>query len=238
MQGRRPFTCRNGAARSNSGTGQRAHYLVAERDGAVRGVLPLTEIRSRLFGNALVSAGFATGGGALAEDERTAATLADAAWDAGAVARLPDRRAARRRRPRGLAGERRHLCQFHPRAARPTRRPCSRIIPRRQRAEVRRALAFELETTAGTDRRHRDAHYRVYAESVRNLGTPVFPRALFEAALDEFGDEADIVVVWKDGRPLAALLNFYLGNGPASLSGAAAPGRRGNAAPTTSSITS
>ena len=26
-----------------------------------------------------------------------------------------------------------------------------------------------------------DDHYRVYAESVRNLGTPVFPRSLFEA---------------------------------------------------------
>ena len=58
----------------------------------------------------------------------------------------------------------------------------------RQRAEVRRASGFGLESTSGTDRRHRDAHYRVYAESVRNLGTPVFPRALFEAMLDAFGD--------------------------------------------------
>ena len=82
-------------------------------------------------------------------------------------------------------------------------------IPRRQRAEVRRALGFGLETSAGTGRRQRDAHYRVYSESVRNLGTPVFPRALFEAALDAFGEEADIVTVWKDGRPLASLLNFY-----------------------------
>ena len=75
---------------------------------------------------------------------------------------------------------------------------------------MRRALGFDLEISVGSDRRHRDAHYRVYAESVRNLGTPVFPRALFEAALDQFGDEADIVIVWQDGRPLAGLLNFYL----------------------------
>src|SRR5437868_822884 len=38
------------------GTRQKGHYLVAEQGGAVRGLLPLSEIRSPLFGNALVSA--------------------------------------------------------------------------------------------------------------------------------------------------------------------------------------
>ena len=85
-------------------------------------------------------------------------------------------------------------------------------VPRRQRAEVRRALTFDLESTSDTDRRHRDAHYRVYAESVRNLGTPVFPRRLFEAMLDAFGDEAWVNIIWKDGRPLAALLGFNYGD--------------------------
>src|SRR3546814_19952729 len=41
------------------GCGQRAHYLVAETaDGAIAGVLPTSAIRSSLFGEALVSAGF------------------------------------------------------------------------------------------------------------------------------------------------------------------------------------
>jgi hypothetical protein len=63
------------------GTRQRGHYLVAEQKGAVRGVLPLTEIRSPLFGNALVSAGFGTGGGILAADDSAAAARARAAWE-------------------------------------------------------------------------------------------------------------------------------------------------------------
>ena len=82
-------------------------------------------------------------------------------------------------------------------------------IPKRQRAEVRRALDAGLKTSAGHDARHLDAHFRAYGESVRNLGSPIFPRALFEATLDEFGDEADVVAVWKDGRPLSTLLNLY-----------------------------
>ena len=79
-------------------------------------------------------------------------------------------------------------------------------IPRKQRAEVRRALGYGLEIGLGDAA----AHYRTYAESVRNLGTPVFPRSLFAAVLEEFGDEADILTVSQGGRPLASVLSLYL----------------------------
>ena len=39
--------------------GHRCHYLVAERDGRLTGVLPLAAVRSRLFGHSLVSLPFA-----------------------------------------------------------------------------------------------------------------------------------------------------------------------------------
>ena len=189
------------------GTGQRGHYLVAEQGGAVRGVLPLTAIRSRLFGNALVSAGFGTGGGILAEDERAADALASAAWEL--AQRLGCGTAELRGGPvpRGWQASTGIYANFE-RQLSGTADNLLSALPKRQRAEIRRALTLGLESTSGTDRRHRDAHYRVYAESVRNLGTPVFPRRLFEAMLDAFGDEAWIHVIWKDDRPLAALLGF------------------------------
>ena len=46
-----------------AGTGQRAAGLVAESMGVITGWLPLTEVRSPLFGKALVSSGFGVGGG-------------------------------------------------------------------------------------------------------------------------------------------------------------------------------
>lgn len=189
------------------GTRQKGHYLVAELGGAVRGVLPLTEIRSALFGHALVSAGFGTGGGILASDERAGEALARAAWEL--AGRLGCKTAELRGGPvpEGWQASTGTYANFE-RTLSGDAESLLRSVPKRQRAEIRRALTFELESTSGTDRRHRDAHYRVYAESVRNLGTPVFPRALFEAALDAFGDEAWINIVWKDGRPLAALLGF------------------------------
>ncbi|MET0269497.1 MAG: FemAB, partial [Sphingomonas sp.] len=47
------------------GCGQPAHYLAARRGDAIAGVLPLSAIHSPLFGRALVSSGFAVGGGIL-----------------------------------------------------------------------------------------------------------------------------------------------------------------------------
>jgi FemAB-related protein (PEP-CTERM system-associated) len=82
-------------------------------------------------------------------------------------------------------------------------------IPRKQRAEVRKGLADDFTVTVGTSAEDRTAHYAVYAESVRNLGTPVFPRALFDAVLDAFGDQADILTVHHHGAPVASVLSLY-----------------------------
>ncbi|HYD11922.1 MAG TPA: FemAB family XrtA/PEP-CTERM system-associated protein [Allosphingosinicella sp.] len=189
------------------GTRQRGHYLVAEQEGAVCGVLPLTEIRSPLFGNALVSTGFGTSGGILAADKRAAEALARAAWELAERLGCASAELRGGPVPAGWLASTGSYARFD-RALPGTVEALLASIPRRQRAEVRRAQGFGLESSSGTDRRHRDAHYLVYAESVRNLGTPVFPRRLFEAALDAFGDEARIDLVWKDGRPLATMLSF------------------------------
>jgi FemAB-related protein (PEP-CTERM system-associated) len=74
---------------------------------------------------------------------------------------------------------------------------------------VRKGLEQALTIEVGTSPRDRDAHYHVYATSVRNLGTPVFPRALFDATLDLFGEDADILTVWHEGAPVASVLSVY-----------------------------
>ncbi len=64
----RSFIGRNGATCSRRAFGHPTHYLLAERDGAICGVLPLAEVRSRLFGHALVSTPFCVYGGIVATD--------------------------------------------------------------------------------------------------------------------------------------------------------------------------
>jgi FemAB-related protein (PEP-CTERM system-associated) len=79
-------------------------------------------------------------------------------------------------------------------------------IPRKQRAEVRRALGNDLTVTIDTNPRD---HHAVYAESVRNLGTPVFPASLFGEVLAAFGDRADILTVRHGGVAVASVLSLY-----------------------------
>ena len=191
------------------GCGHRSHYLVA-RDGAgaLSGLLPLTEVRSPLFGSALVSAGFGVGGGIVARSEEAVDALAQEAW---ALARRVGCASVELRGGAVPAGWERHEGVYagFARALPSGDEAILKAIPRKQRAEVRRAQGFGLEVTVGSSQPERDAHYRVYSESVRNLGTPVFPSALFDSMLEAFGGDADILTVWKDGAPLASVLSFY-----------------------------
>jgi FemAB-related protein (PEP-CTERM system-associated) len=82
-------------------------------------------------------------------------------------------------------------------------------IPRKQRAEVRKGLENDLTIETGHSASDLDRHYTVYAESVRNLGTPVFPKALMKQVLHHFGDEVDILTVTHEGRAVASVLSLY-----------------------------
>src|SRR5688500_14390003 len=67
--------------------GHRAVYLIARRGDGVAGVLPLVEIRSRLFGNTLTSLPFLNYGGVLSDSPDAAAALAAAARQEGETRR-------------------------------------------------------------------------------------------------------------------------------------------------------
>nr|WP_047166588.1 FemAB family XrtA/PEP-CTERM system-associated protein [Sphingomonas sp. Y57] len=192
------------------GCHQTAHYLVAEAGGAVTGLLPLTEMHSPLFGRALVSAGFAVGGGPIADDAATVDRLAEQGW---ALARRLSCPSLELRGGAVPTGSGWHVEQgTYAGFARPLAADDEAellAIPRKQRAEVRKAQGFDLTVTAGRDEADRAVHYAIYAESVRNLGTPVFPRSLFDAVLDGFGEDADILTVSRAGAPLASVLSLY-----------------------------
>lgn len=192
------------------GCGQRSHYLIAERaSGAIAGVLPLSELHSPLFGRALVSAGFGVGGGVLADGAVTAARLADAAFQ------LAGRLSCSTVELRGGAwpGASWHDDDLtyvgFARALAADDEAELLAIPRKQRAEVRRSLGDALTVETGSGAEQAAAHYAVYAQSVRNLGTPVFPRRLFDATLNAFGNAADLLIVRHQGEPVASVLSLY-----------------------------
>jgi FemAB-related protein (PEP-CTERM system-associated) len=186
-------------------------YVVAEQDGAIVGVLPLVQVKTMLFGHTLISNPFAVYGGILAVDREASQALADhAAW--------------LRSRLRASAAELRYLeapeagwlgpeWVLRPALYVTFRREISaddeanlKAIPRKQRAVVRKAIERGLTATVDEDIH---ALHRVYAESVRNLGTPVFAKRYFRILSEVFAPSMDVVTVWDDGRPVASVMNFY-----------------------------
>ena len=165
-------------------------------------------MRSPLFGNALVSTGFGVGGGIVAASDRVAEALGEAACALAAARGCASVELRGGRIPRDWQSRSDVYANF----ARDLPHGDDAIlkaITKRQRAEVRRSLGFGLDIAAGREDADLAAHYRVYSESVRNLGTPVFPRALFSEMLTWFGNDADIVTVRKDGRLVTSVFTFY-----------------------------
>jgi FemAB-related protein (PEP-CTERM system-associated) len=189
----------------------RTFYLVAEQDGAIVGVLPLAQVKTRLFGHTLISNPFCVYGGPLAVD--AAASLA-----------LLEKAAALRAELGAAAVELRYLQAppevwlgegWQPRRALYVtfRREIGgddaailKAIPRKQRAVVRKAIDRGL--TARTDR-DIDVLHGIYAQSVRNLGTPVFAKRYFRILAETFAESMDVVTVTDGGAPVASVLNFY-----------------------------
>lgn len=193
------------------GTGNQALALVAERGGEVTAYLPLLEIHSAVFGRVLASSGFGVGGGALLSEGTDGSALFAAAEELALRRACPSIELRGGPLPEDRPGwQVRHdtHCGFvAPLAADDEAQLLA--IPRKQRAEVRKGIANDLTVEVGRDAAARAAHYAVYAESVRNLGTPVFPRSLFDAVLDGFGDAADILTVHHEGAPVASVLSLY-----------------------------
>ncbi|MDR6147268.1 FemAB-related protein (PEP-CTERM system-associated) [Sphingomonas sp. SORGH_AS870] len=188
-----------------AGCGQKAHCLVAERSGDLVGLLPLSEIRSPLFGAAMVSTGFGVDGGVLGEGVDL---LAEAAWTLARDRGIESVELRGGPVPDGWTPDADSYLGFVRSIAADDEAEL-KTIPRKQRAEVRKALANELTVQTGADPAMLAEHYRVYAESVRNLGTPVFPARLFREAAARL--DADVLTVRHRGRAVASVLSLYHG---------------------------
>lgn len=193
-----------------AGAGHDCPYLYVEEGGKVTGVLPLTLRRSMLFGKALVSSMFAVYGGGLYSNDDALHALDAAAWkiaeDAG-IGVLESRTILPQHS--GQSGWRSggaKAATFIRTLETSDSDELLLTIPRKQRAVVRKSLKAGL--VCDWSPTMRDV-YALYAESVRNLGTPVFPRALFEALATAFPDNHVLQLIkTPEGRPVASLFSF------------------------------
>jgi FemAB-related protein (PEP-CTERM system-associated) len=212
----------------------RTYYLVAERGGTMTGVLPLSHVKSLLFGSSLISNAFAVSGGPIATDADSLRMLEAEAVRlmedlAVPVLELRDFSASRADWP-----SRSNLYVVFRRALDPSIEGNLKAIPRKQRAMVRKGIRNGLRSEIDHDV---DRLYRVYAESVHNLGTPVLPKRYFRVLREEFSTCSDIVTISHNERAVASVLNFYFRDEVLPFyGGGLREAKRGRSRPTTSCI--
>lgn len=186
--------------------GHQCHYLYSEKNGRVTGILPLVHINSRFFGKALISTAFCVYGGPVASDETSAAALEDEARklaDDLAVDYLEYR--SSHGSGCGWVKEQDLYATFRKGLTGDAEQDFA-AIPRKRRAMLRKAIAAGLTSEVEHDV---DRFYGLYAESVRNLGTPVFSRRYFRNLREVFGDDCEILTIRSDGAALSSVMSFY-----------------------------
>jgi FemAB-related protein (PEP-CTERM system-associated) len=182
------------------------HFLYAESDGRIEGVLPLGHVKSLLFGSALVCLPFAVYGGVAAVDEAAAAALEDEAD------RLARRLGVQHLELRGRA--QRHadwpqqdLYVTFRKAIAADDETNMLAIPRKQRAMVRKGIQGGLTSRIDDGVA---SFYPLYAGNVHRHGTPALPRKYFEALRSVFQDDCEVLTVHdRDGAPVSSVLGFY-----------------------------
>ena len=184
----------------------RCHYLLATRAGAVCGVLPLAEVKTRLFGHALVSLPFCVYGGPAANDADTEHALVAAAAEL-AEALGVDHLELRNRTTKCAGWPRQDLYVTFRKAISADADANLLAIPRKQRAMVRKGIARNLRSEIDETP---ERFFDLYADNVHRHGTPPLSRRYFAALLDTFGNNCRILTVCTpDGQAVSSVLSFH-----------------------------
>ena len=180
--------------------------LEAMRDGRTVGLLPLALVKSLLFGRFLVSLPYLNSAGAVGVDAEATRVLIDRA------VLLADELDVRYFEMRNETA-----CEHAALTARLSTKVCMRLALPPTVDELSAQLKSKLRSQIRAGQRHGfevtwgglsclDDFYRVFSRNMRDLGTPVYGRGLFEAILTEFPSQAELCVVRLEGEPAAAAL--------------------------------
>lgn len=181
------------------------YFMALERDKIV-GLLPLVRLKSLLFGDFMVSQPYFNYGGVLALNN--------------AIADMLLAEAERAARSRGCS----HI-EYRDSSPRPelpvrtdkvamwlelpdTEQKLWKQVGTKVRAQIKRAARFEMQVDSGGVELL-DDFYRVFAENMRDLGTPVYDKAFFRTLLESLVGDRRLVIVRHQGKPVSAA--FLLG---------------------------
>ncbi|MEW6326649.1 MAG: FemAB family XrtA/PEP-CTERM system-associated protein [Thermodesulfobacteriota bacterium] len=187
----------------------KSYYIIAEKQNKIVGILPSFVVKSPLFGKSLVSVAFGAYGGVLALNEDITSALLNKAQEITRKENLDyfETRNLYRQDPDLPVKD---LYYTFRREILPDVEDNLKAIPRKARRMVRvGADKYKLRSETGRDDLLQE-FYEIYARSVRHLGSPVYPKALFRNFLREFKKDCEILLVrTPEGKAIAGVMSFF-----------------------------
>jgi len=184
-------------------------YLAAYNgDGQISGILPLVHMKSRIFGNFLVSLPFFNYGGILCRDEETGEALlraADAILEEMGAGHVELRHVGHAQQ--GLPTKEQKVTMIL--ELRKDGETQWKALDAKVRNQVRKAEKSGLTALSG----HLDlldGFYEVFCRNMRDLGTPVYGKKFFRNMLETFPETTRIISVMMGSRTIASgILTWY-----------------------------
>ncbi len=202
------------------------YFICRDRNNKIIGALPLFHVKSPLFGAALISVPYLNGGGVVTKssdalEQLTIATRELASKTGVNYVELRNRSPLENliETPLGVESQklslRSHKVAMKLDLSDDPEKLFASFTPK-LRSQVRRPTksGVYLEATGGKfqDSELIDSFFQVFSENMRDLGTPVYGKALFRETLLQFGNRAKVFIAFHDGKPLSAGITIARGN--------------------------
>lgn len=187
--------------------GYEPYYFLAKRGERVTGIAPAFLVSSWMTGRCLISIPFAVYGGICAEDDSSRQALV------GHLERLASDLDVEYLEFRNREGgtdtnyiPNKRYATFTLSITGDTE-AVYRAFPKDIRYMIRKAEKAELRALRGFDQL--EQFYYLMTINLRRLGTPAFPRSLFENLIREYSDQIDLTLVYSGNEPVAGGMSFF-----------------------------
>ena len=189
--------------------GHQPILLIALQDDEYAGHVALCSVQSKLFGRFLVSLPFMNSAGVRAVDSSAAVALIGRSVE---LANELDVRFLELRHEQAIdhpALTETMSHKVHMRLSLPnTSEELMASLKSKRRSQLKNGLKREFAFAWGGEERLGD-FYRVFSRNMRDLGTPVYSKALFREILIQHNAAAELCCAYDGARPIAAALLIH-----------------------------
>lgn len=191
--------------------GHEPQYMMATTaTDEIVGVLPLIELKSMLFGHAFVSVPYLNGGGIISRDPTAQTALLQKAIELSGKAKYLELRHQNRVAEFSQLQERSHkVTMVLPLMA--DTDELFKTFPAKLRSQIRRPEKSGARVEVADDERLLEPFYKVFSEHMRDLGTPVYPKKLFELVMRS-SLRTKTFIVWYEGAAASCGMTIGFGN--------------------------